>query len=60
VAVILIAVAANTIAKAGWILLIAGFRLAGPYALASLAMLGVAAAARAIGDLGELFAAAAG
>jgi hypothetical protein len=57
VAVILTAVGANTIAKAGWIVAIAGFRLAGPYALASLAMLGAAGAALAIGDLGGLFAA---
>ena len=58
VAVILTAVVANTIAKAGWILLIAGGRLAGGYALASLAMLGAAAAVLVIGDVGGLFAAA--
>lgn len=55
VAVILVAVTANTIAKAGWILIIAGARLAVPYALASLVMLAVAAAAALVaGDLGGL------
>lgn len=59
VAVILVAVAANTVAKAGWILIIAGTRLAMPYALASLVMLAVAAAAALVeGDLGGLSAAA--
>jgi len=58
VAVILTAVAANTVAKAGWILIIAGTRLAVPYALASLLMLGIAAAAAlVVGDLGGLSAA---
>ena len=53
VAVILTAVAANTIAKAGWILIIAGRQLAGRYALASLLMLGLAAAAAlVVRDLG--------
>ncbi len=42
-AVVLMAVAANTVAKAGWILLIAGRRLALGYSLASLAMLAAAA-----------------
>jgi uncharacterized membrane protein (DUF4010 family) len=55
IAVILTAVAANTVAKAGWILIIAGARLAGRYALASLMMLGLAAAAAlVVGDLGGL------
>ena len=59
VAVILTAVAANTVAKAGWILIIAGARLAGRYALASLLMLGLAAAAAlVVGDLSGLATAA--
>ena len=59
VAVILTSVAANTVAKAGSILVIAGMRLAVPYALASLVMLAVAAAAAlVVGDLSGLSAAA--
>lgn len=59
VAVILTAVAANTVAKAGWIMIIAGARLAGRYAFASLLMLGLAAAAAlVVGDLSGLTTAA--